>query len=230
MIWNNYRTGEEAASAMLGRMMEEMDDNPLRTFHIALSGGNTARLLFAVWKEGFADQTPWSRIHFYWVDERCVPPNSRESNFGEADRYLLSPLNVPRTRIHRIRGEASPKEEALSYSALVEASLPSEGGVPIFDYVLLGIGEDGHTSSIFPNHTELLDSQEVYAVTRNPYDGTFRIALTGRALMKAKRTCFLAVGKQKSGMIRKVAEKRTEELPASYIFHSARFSELFTAI
>jgi len=230
MIWNNYRTGEDAASAMLGQMMEEMDNNPLRTFHIALSGGNTARLLFAVWKERFVRQTPWLRIHFYWVDERCVPPDSRESNFGEADRYLLSPLNVPRTQIHRIMGEASPKEEALSYSALVKASLPSEDGVPIFDYVLLGIGEDGHTSSLFPNHTELLDWQEIYAVTQNPYDGTFRIALTGRALMKAKRTYFLAVGKQKSDMIRKVVEEHTKELPASYIFHSARFSELFTAI
>lgn len=230
MIWNNYQTGKDAASAMLVQMIEEMDCIPLRIFHIALSGGNTARLLFEVWRDDFANRTPWLRIHFYWVDERCVAPSSRESNFGEADRILLTPLNIPRTQIHRIMGEAVPKEEALSYSALVKASLPVEEGVPIFDYVLLGIGEDGHTSSLFPHNPSLLDCPEVYTVTRNPYNGTLRIALTGRPLIQARRTCFLAVGKDKSHIIRKVVEEDTKELPASYVFHSARLSELFTAI
>lgn len=230
MIWNNYQTGKDAASAMLMQMIEEMDQNPLRIFHLALSGGNTAKLLFEVWRQQFSGQTPWLRIHFYWVDERCVSPDSLDSNYGEADRILLSPLSIPRTQIHRIMGEAVPKEEAVSYAALVKASVPTERGIPVFDYVLLGIGEDGHTSSIFPDRSDLLDSPEVYAVVQNPYDGSFRIALTGKSLINARRTYFLVVGKQKCSIIRKVVEEETKELPASYIFHSARFSELFTAI
>lgn len=230
MIWDNYQTGKDAASAMLMQMIEEMDLNPLRMFHLALSGGKTARLLFDVWKNDFADRTPWLRIHFYWVDERCVSPDSVDSNFREADRMLLSPLNVPRTQIHRIMGEAVPQEEAISYSALVKASLPLENGIPVFDYILLGIGEDGHTSSIFPGNTKLLDSQDVYAVAQNPYDGSFRIALTGKPLIYARRTCFLVIGKQKCSVVRRVVEEETKELPASFVFHSARFSKLFTAI
>ena len=175
--------------------------------------------------------TPWSRIYFYWVDERCVPPGDDQSNFGLAHRLLLGKVGIPASHYYRIVGEGAPEEEAKQYSSIIKTTVPTMGGVPVFDFVLLGIGEDGHTSSIFPDHQELLTAGEPYEVSVNPYNKTVRICMTGRPLIEARHTCFLVTGENKCSILKEILDKNKEEVyPASYIWHHARNPQLYASL
>ena len=153
---NFYASPVQASQTLITHILEAMDKELERPFTIALSGGTTPATLFEVWEREYAAYTPWSRIYFYWVDERCVPPGDDQSNFGLAYRLLFSKVGIPASHYYRIVGEGAPEEEAKQYSSIVKTTVPTVDGVPVFDFVLLGIGEDGHTSSIFPDHQELL--------------------------------------------------------------------------
>lgn len=177
---NLYASPVQASQALITHILEAMDKELERPFTIALSGGTTPATLFEVWEREYAAYTPWSRIYFYWVDERCVPPGDDQSNFGLAYRLLFSKVGIPASHYYRIVGEGAPEEEAKQYSSIVKTTVPTVDGVPVFDFVLLGIGEDGHTSSIFPDHQELLTAGEPYEVSVNPYNKTVRICMTGR--------------------------------------------------
>lgn len=228
---NLYASPVQASQALITRMLEAMDMEPERPFTIALSGGTTPAVLFEVWEREYAAYTPWTRIYFYWVDERCVPPTDDQSNFGLADRLLLSKVGISPTHYFRIVGEGVPQEEARLYSSLVKATVPTEDGVPVFDFVLLGIGEDGHTSSIFPDRKDLLASEEPYCVSVNPYNKTVRICMTGRPLIQAKHTCFLVTGKNKCSILNKILDKTQETVyPASYVWHHARDPQLYASV
>ena len=176
----------QASQTLITHILEAMDKELERPFTIALSGGTTPATLFEVWEREYATYTPWSRIYFYWVDERCVPPGDDQSNFGLAYRLLFSKVGIPASHYYRIVGEGAPEEEAKQYSSIVKTTVPTVDGVPVFDFVLLGIGEDGHTSSIFPDHQELLTAGEPYEVSVNPYNKTVRICMTGRPLIEAQ--------------------------------------------
>ena len=164
-----------------------------------------------MWEREFAAYTPWARLYFYWVDERCVPPTDAQSNFGLADRLLFSKINLPASHYYRIVGEGAPGEEAILYSSLVKATVPTVDDVPIFDFVLLGVGEDGHTSSVFPDRKDLLTAAEPYAVSVNPYNKTVRICMTGKPMIEAKHTCFLVAGENKCSILKKILDKEQED-------------------
>ena len=181
---NFYASPVQASQTLITHILEAMDKELERPFTIALSGGTTPVTLFEVWEREYATYTPWSRIYFYWVDERCVPPGDDQSNFGLAYRLLFSKVGIPASHYYRIVGEGAPEEEAKQYSSIVKTTVPTVDGVPVFDFVLLGIGEDGHTSSIFPDHQELLTAGEPYEVSVNPYNKTVRICMTGRPLIE----------------------------------------------
>lgn len=228
---NSFPQASLAARSMIESFLSEVNSLPEQNFSIALSGGSTPALLFDIWVSEYADKTPWKRLHIYWVDERCVAPDSPESNYGMAKRILLDRVPIPSNNIHRIIGENEPHEEAIQYSALVRANLRLDEGIPEFDYVFLGIGSDGHTSSIFPGQTSLLFASEPYAVSVNPHSGQYRIALTGQPLLKAIHTWFFVTGNDKSYILREVLDEGTAELyPAGYVLQHARSAELFTDI
>lgn len=230
MIINNYQRASEAASAMIESLLREMRQYPENIFRIALSGGNTPAVLFELWAKEFADLTPWERLHFYWVDERCVPCDSSKSNYGMAKRLLFDPVGLDEKQIHPINGDCNYGEEAKRYSLLVKSEVPREEGVPIFDVVFLGIGDDGHTSSIFPDHERLLTVDEPYVSTVAP-DGQSRIAMTGKPMIQAIHTWFFVTGKEKIAILREVCNKKNiDKYPASYVLWHAKNAELFTAI
>ena len=207
---NLYVSPVQASQALITHILEAMDKEPERPFTIALSGGTTPATLFEVWEREYAAYTPWPRIYFYWVDERCVPPASH---------------------CYRIVGEGAPEEEAKQYSSIVKTTVPTMDGVPVFDFVLLGIGEDGHTSSIFPDRQELLTAGEPYEVSVNPYNKTVRICMTGRPLIEARHTCFLVTGENKCSILKEILDKNKEEVyPASYIWHHARNPQLYASL
>lgn len=232
MINNNlYASPVQASQNLITHILEAMGKEPERSFTIAFSGGTTPAVLFEVWEREYAAYTPWTRIYFYWVDERCVPPTDEQSNFGLANRLLLSKVGIPPTHYYRIVGEGAPEEEARLYSSIVKTTVPTEDGVPIFDFVLLGIGEDGHTSSIFPNRKDLLTAEEPYGMSVNPYNGTVRICMTGRPLIMAKHTCFLVTGKNKCTILKNILdETKTDVYPAAYVWHHARNPQLYASV
>ena len=154
----------QAMTEQLAAAVRQKTDGP---FHIALSGGGTAKLLFRLWAQEYVRKIAWSRLRFYWVDERCVPPDDPESNFKYADELLFQKIGIPDNHLFRIRGEEDPEQEARRYAAAVRAELPLQDGLPRFDAVVLGIGDDGHTASIFPHTPGLLTDPACYAVIRN---------------------------------------------------------------
>jgi len=193
-----------------------------KTVNIALSGGNTPQLLYkkiASHRAFSAQADDWSKVHFFWGDERCVPPHHPESNFGMANRYLLQPLNSKETNIHRIRGESRPEEEAVLYSGEIGSHVATRNAIPVFDWIFLGLGDDGHTASIFPDQISLLYAETICAVAVHPQSGQQRITLTGKTLINARRITFMVTGSSKAQRVKEILndEPSARLYPARHI-------------
>jgi 6-phosphogluconolactonase len=186
---------------------------------IALSGGSTPTLLFRHLAERYRDRIDWSKVHFFWGDERCVSPENADSNYGTARDLLFQHLPIPEGNIHRIRGEAEPAEEALRYGEEIRRHVPISGTLPSFDMILLGMGTDGHTASIFPDQMELLKSDSICAVARHPETGQQRISLTGPVINNGRQIIFLVTGAGKAEKVEEVIEKKGDwkDYPAAHI-------------
>jgi 6-phosphogluconolactonase len=216
-----FRTPYELAEKFAGELVlmikqSAEDDMPLT---VALSGGSTPELLFSILGDHYSNSAPWEFVHFFWSDERCVPPVSPDSNFGMAFRTLFKKIKIPERNIHRIYGEQEPGSEAIRYSDLISDYTNKRDGLPVFDIVLLGLGEDGHTASIFPGMNHLFNSDKICEVTHHPLSHQKRITLTGRIINNAHRIKFLVTGKNKASIIRTVLKKEESALnfPASLI-------------
>jgi len=187
--------------------------------NIALSGGNTPIELFKILATDYKDNIDWNRLNFYWVDERCVEPGSPESNFGNAYNTLFRNINISPARLHRILGEADPVKEAQRYSELVKHNVPALGSLPSFDIILLGIGDDGHTASIFPDQISLFTSEKLYDTAIHPKTGNKRITMTGNLINNAKCIYFLVSGIEKTNVINAIMNggETADKYPANYI-------------
>ena len=216
----------ETSRALILRLVELMNEEPDRIFNIAVSGGNTPALMFDLWANEYLDITPWNRMKIYWVDERCVPPEDSDSNYGMMRNLLLGIAPIPYENVFRIRGEAKPVKEAVRYSELVKQQLPYRLGWPEFDIVLLGAGDDGHTSSIFPGQENLLTSTSSDVVSIHPCNGQKRIAMTGYPILNARHVIFLITGKNKADVVEEICNSG-DTGPAAYIAHHAQNVELF---
>jgi len=170
-----------------------------RNFNVALSGGSTPRILFEHIAALYRDPGIWDNVGFYWVDERCVPPDHPESNYRMAREVLLRYLSHPYDRVFRMMGEEDPHMEAERYGRLVIEQVPNVKNLPAFDLILLGMGRDGHTASIFPDQMELLWTDSVCAVGVHPGSGQRRITLTGKVINNAENVFFLVTGQEKAG-------------------------------
>ena len=202
-----------------------------KKLNIALSGGSTPRAFFERIAEDQQNQheIPWSLVHFFWVDERCVPPSDAESNYGMTQSALLSRINLPEGNIHRIHGENDPEEESLRYSHEIEKNVKFEAGLPVFDWIFLGIGNDGHTASIFPGRTDLLNATSICKAVRHPVTGQGRITLTGKPIVSAKKLTFLVTGESKSLVVGQIINKEpaASDYPAAYIARNRQDAEWY---
>jgi 6-phosphogluconolactonase len=185
----------------------------------ALSGGTTPRGVYELLgAEQYRSRLDWRKIHLFWSDERCVGPSMPESNFRMANKSLIRNVPIPSRNIHRIRGELEPREAAYESEADIRRFFGlNEGGFPRFSLVLLGLGEDGHTASLFPE-TEVLNEEhrivsEVYVKTL----AAFRVTLTIPAINNAAAAIFLVSGKTKAGILREVLEERNPRYPAQFV-------------
>jgi 6-phosphogluconolactonase len=189
-----------------------------KTMHVALSGGSTPLAIFRqLATETSRDE--WTHVQLYWGDERCVPPDHPESNYGHVRQALLEPLGLAKEQIHRIMGEQEPAKEVERYSELLRKQLPLENGFPVFDWIWLGLGADGHTASIFPHQIELWTSGSPCIVATHPVTGQTRISISGGVINAAKRVSFIALGEEKSAVIREIflKEGSYRDYPASYV-------------
>lgn len=188
-------------------------------FTIALSGGRTPfRLYSLLGSDYFLNILNWNRIHFFWADERCVPANDHKSNFRLAFETFLSRSPVPEKNIHRIKGEEEPEKAASDYATEIRDFF---GGphLPVFDCVILGMGEDGHIASIFPDSELLADTLRLAAPVHMIKPETDRISLTLPVLNNAAHLLLLVSGKSKARVLKSVFEKRIRKVnpPAGFL-------------
>lgn len=214
-----FKSPGDVAQKFAEVLISEIENSSGTAFHLAISGGKTPDLLFAMLAEKNLSESFWQKVHFWWVDERMVLPTDPESNFGLVNRLLFSKISIPETNIHRIKGENQPDFEAQSYASQIVKELPRLNGLPVFDMILLGMGDDGHTASIFPDQMHLLESDELYAVAEHPVNGQKRVTLTGKVINAAHRICFLVTGSSKAERIKELnhTPEHAKYLPAKYI-------------
>jgi 6-phosphogluconolactonase len=208
----------ESLAIHISGMIKDSGSDPL-PFTIALSGGTTPVFLFSVLGERFSDSVDWKGVHFFWVDERCVSPDHPDSNFRLARDYFLRKIDIPRQNIHRIRGEDDPRTEAERYSAVITRFAGKKRNVPYFNIVLLGIGEDGHTASLFPGNDILLTTEDICITAVHPNSGQKRISLTGKVINNSENIIFMATGTSKAAIVNHIIgdSDNKKQFPASYI-------------
>ena len=179
-------------------------------FLAALSGGSTPKTLYSILaSEDHAQQLDWSKVHFLFGDERSVPPTHADSNFAMANAMLFSPLHIPSTQIHRIRGEDPPEAAAAHYETTLRhltAAVP--GQWPQLDLVLLGMGDDGHTASLFPGTASLTEGTRWVVPGTSPQGTRARVTLTLGVINHASVVLFLVAGRNKAAVVRRVLEQR----------------------
>ncbi|HEY5508727.1 MAG TPA: 6-phosphogluconolactonase [Paludibacter sp.] len=218
---NIFDTTEDTARAVAELILAKAKEkNKLSLpFNIAISGGSTPKLLFTLLASEYVDSIPWHFVRLFWVDERCVSPTNAESNFGMTYQTLLKHVPIHEANIFRMQGESEPQTEVNRYQALLEKELAMLNGYPQLDLVLLGMGDDGHTASIFPNDMSLLDTELAVGIGVHPISGQKRITLTGPTIFHAKQVVFLITGESKSGVLRQIIqnEPKSELYPASHI-------------
>jgi len=178
-------------------------------FRVALSGGSTPKAIHAMLAgPAFAGQLDWRRVEFYFGDERCVPPDHAESNYGMAAATLFQPLQIKPEQVFRMTGEAAdPAQAARDYEALLRARFGCPApGWPRFDLVLLGMGDDGHTASLFPGTPALQERERLVVTNQSPRGIPNRLTFTAPLINQAREVLFLVSGAAKASVVRTVLE------------------------
>lgn len=187
--------------------------------HIALSGGSTPKIVFDELANNFQADIDWSGVHLYWGDERCVGPTDEQSNYKMTVDHLISKIDIPEENVHRIKGENAPEYEAGRYAELLDLQLPKIKNIPKFDLVILGMGDDGHTASIFPHEIDLWYSKKYCVVAVHPNSGQKRVTITGQLINNADTVAFLVTGESKAEKFNEIKSKSRnfESYPASLV-------------
>lgn len=190
---------------------------------VAISGGSTPQAAFKLLADPaqpFVNTVPWDKLQLYWVDERSVPPTDPESNYGVCKALLLDHVGIPAENVHRMEGELDPEQAASRYESVLRNSMKLEGAEsPAFDLLLLGMGDDGHTASLFP-HTEALDALGRLCIANHvPQKDTWRITLTWPVINQAVEVVFEIGGAAKAERVAEVftGPRDVERLPAQLI-------------
>src|SRR5215831_7507557 len=213
---------EAVAAAAASEFLQQADAavSPKSLFTVALSGGSTPRTLYSLLaSDAYRDRLPWDKIHFFWGDERHVPPDNPDSNYRMAREAMLSRVPVPAATIHRIKTEQA---DAVAVAAQYEAELRSifhtpDGQFPRFDLILLGMGPDGHTASLFPGTAALGERQRLVVANRVEKLDTYRITLTLPVLNNAACVMFLVTGEDKAQVLKEVLEGEPDRYPSQLV-------------
>jgi 6-phosphogluconolactonase len=206
----------EAARSLAVLAIEAVDSRG--RFSVALSGGSTPRALYRLLaEEPYRGQIPWAGVHLFWGDERCVPPDDPGSSFRAADEAFISRVPLPPDNVHRVRGELAPEVAARAYANELDDFFC--GPHARLDLVLLGLGEDGHTASLFPGSDALQETRRLTAAVEAHYQDrpTGRVTLTLPAINTARHVLFLVSGSDKARIAQVVLEGDDGLYPAQQV-------------
>jgi 6-phosphogluconolactonase len=186
-------------------------------FIVALSGGSTPRRFYGLLGSSpYRDAVDWNRVQVFWVDERCVPMDHPESNFKLVYDTLLSTVSLPEDNIHRIRGEERPDEAARKYERDIKTFFSPDK--PVFNLIVLGVGEDGHTASIFPASEAILETARIVIPIFRDRPNIPRVTLTLPLINLTAHVLVLASGRSKSAIVREIlAGKNPRQYPAGLV-------------
>ncbi|MBT1071415.1 6-phosphogluconolactonase [Pelotalea chapellei] len=207
------RVAAECVAAEANRAVQERG-----RFTLALSGGSTpARTYELLAQLPFRELIPWEKSHIFWGDERCVPGTDRRSNAGMARRALLDQVPIPAEQIHPMECASSPKDSAREYQSLLFELFA--GDLPCFDLILLGLGANGHTASLFPEEPVLDEQQRWVSEVYVAEEGLYRLTLTVPVINQAAVVIFLVSGSDKASVLREVLESTPDphRIPACLI-------------
>lgn len=212
-----YKDNPAVAGAFAEWLVDWLEGRQRTT--LALSGGSTPKLLFQLLAEKYAEKIDWSGIHLFWGDERCVPPDHPDSNYGMTKALLLDHIDIPAANVHRIKGEEVPAAEAVRYGEEIQSVVSAVDGRPAFDLILLGMGGDGHTASIFPHEMYLLEETTICGVATHPESGQNRITINGPIINHAYLIAFLVTGGGKAEKVQAILERQAgfEAYPAAHV-------------
>jgi 6-phosphogluconolactonase len=210
------RDAEAVARAAAGAVV----DAAFKAIHehggcrLVLAGGSTPRAAYNLLAGELRDEVDWRRVSFYFGDERCVPPDDERSNYRMAREALLDPLKIASSAVRRMPGEVPPENAAAEYDADIRA-LKAERQ-PAFDLVLLGMGAEGHTASLFPGSPALQERSRLAAAVTAPVEPAERVTMTPGALAMARQIVFMVVGSEKAEALAKVFSDGSD-LPAAQV-------------
>jgi 6-phosphogluconolactonase len=224
MHWHSYSNPELAAEACCRHILIRLEEALAgqRDASLAVSGGSTPKLLFRHLAEADFD---WRHVHLFWVDERSVPPTDPESNYLLASQHFIEPARFPHRNVHRVHSELRPDVAAEHYAQdIQEFFLLSEGQLPHFDVIHLGMGSDAHTASLFPGEPLIEDRQGIAAAVYVEKLAKWRITLLPGVLTAANHVAFLVCGADKAEPLQNVLEKPYQPLlyPAQVLSHHSR--------
>ncbi|MEO7971375.1 MAG: 6-phosphogluconolactonase [bacterium] len=216
-----FDTPEQVAQAAADRFVDYSVASIAEhgSFAVALAGGSTPRRAYELLAtDTFKGRVDWSLVHLFFGDERMVPPDSPESNYRMVNDALLARVALPPQNVHRIKGETTPHECAESYEAELKSFFGTTGW-PRFDLVLLGMGDDAHTASLFPGSDALQEKTKWVVATAHPQSQQARITLTPPVINHAGRVTFLVTGEKKAAPLAHVlhGDATNKELPAQKI-------------
>lgn len=181
-----------------------------KRFTAALSGGSTPRTLYQILASSdFKERIPWSSVHLFWGDERCVPPEHPDSNYRMAHEDLLSRITIPPENIHRMPGEAEPEHGAEIYEKELREFFKGSK-IPEFDMIILGLGTDGHTASLFPDSPALKEKSRLVISDESPERNHPRLTLTLPVIHHARNILFLVAGREKERILAQVLDEKTD--------------------
>jgi 6-phosphogluconolactonase len=188
-------------------------------FLVALNGGSTPNRLFQLLGTEYSDKVDWSKVHIFWGDERCVPPDDSGSSYGKARGALFVHVPIPETNIHRVIGEHEPVEAAKEYALTLKEFANSPFDFPCFDLAYLGMGEDGHTASLFPGSPVDVTEPTLPVTAQYQDRPANRVTITQLVFNQARMVAFMATGDKKAKTLAEVLSGRynPELLPAQRI-------------
>ena len=207
----------EAAAFIVQRIQESAAARGTAT--LLLSGGSTPRAVYELLSsDSWQERVVWKNVHLFWGDERCVPPTHAESNYGMTYEVLLKKISIPAENVHRIRGERSPQEAARIYDEEITHHFHlTDDAMPRFDLTLLGLGEDGHTASLFPGTPVVKETRKRVADVVVPALKTHRVSVTLPVINNSREVLFLVSGKNKAAILRDVLEGPAGRYPAQEV-------------
>jgi 6-phosphogluconolactonase len=206
------------AKDLIQAVRKAADEN--RKFCLALSGGTTPKLLYQhLGSPALCNSMPWGNLELFWGDERCVPPTESDSNFRMVSEAMLNHVPLGASQIHRVRGEDVPEQESARYAEVIRSAVPSlKGGLPRFDWMLLGMGDDGHTASIFPGLT-LKAKNDLCGVASHPTSGAIRVSVTMELINASAHVAFVVAGSSKAKFVHTFVDRLSgrEQYPAAHV-------------